>query len=276
MEQKTIKDSLIFEGIGIHSGKPAVITFYPAPVNHGICFIRTDLPEKKTIQVSPENITPVERSSGLQDNGTRIRTIEHVLAALSGLGITNVSIEIQGEEPPILDGSSLPYAEKLKRNLIDQNKSPKFLELKEPCCVQTDETAIVALPATSLKIFCYIEFPGTAIGRQIAVFEEGKNDFLAEFAPARTFGFWQEVEELRRQGLALGGSLENSLVVGEKVYSTPLRLPDEPARHKLLDLMGDLYLLGQPLKAFIIAIKPSHSLSLKLVKKIAESIQDKN
>lgn len=276
MEQKTVKEVVTFEGVGIHEGKISEILFKPAPVNHGVFFTRTDLENKPSIKVAPENLMAQERSTGLADNGAKVRTVEHILAALAGLGLSNVDIEINSEEPPILDGSALPYAEELGKKIMEQNRIIKPLELKEPVWVEAEKSVLVALPSPVFKIFCYIDFPGTAIGQQIAAFQEGENDFLGEIAPARTFGFWHEIEELRKQGLALGGSLDNAVIVGEKVYSTPLRFAEEPARHKLLDLMGDLYLLGRPLKAFVIAIKTGHLLNAQLLKKIVEKVGSAN
>ena len=274
MLQKTVEKPISFEGVGIHSGKRVRMTILPAPVNCGIVFVRTYLPNTPRIPANINYLFPQARNTALKSGEAKIQTVEHVLAVLAGLGITNVWIEIDAEEPPILDGSGLPLVAGLREVLIiPQNKNVPILELKQPVFVQEAEATIVALPSEKLKIFCYLEFPGTAIGRQVATFEEDE-DFVELIAPARTFGFWNEIENLKTRGLALGGSVDNALIVGEKVYSTTLRLSEEPARHKILDLMGDLSLLGQFLKANIIALRPGHHLNCQLIKKISTDISE--
>lgn len=272
-KQRTIAKEVSLKGIGLHTGKKVNLTFKPAAVNNGIQFVRTDLPDKPAIKVSVEHLCPKSgslRFSYLDKDGIQVYTIEHLLAALYGMGIDNLDIEIDSKEVPGLDGSSLEFLEVLtKAGIVEQEKERQYWQIKEPVCVEDDSATIVALPAQELKISYTLDYNHPFLNSDFLRIIINPDTFKTELASARTFCLEEEVEELKKQGLGKGGNYENALVVGEKgVINNKLRYADEFIRHKILDLLGDLYILGQPLKAHIIALKSGHSLNMKLVKRI--------
>ncbi len=272
-KQKTIAKEAVLKGIGLHTGKKVTLTFKPAAVNSGIQFVRTDLPDKPAIKVSVEHICPKSgslRFSYLDKDGIQVDTIEHLLAALYGMSIDNLDIEIDSKEVPGLDGSSLEFLEVLtKAGIVEQEKERQYWQIKEPVCVEDDSATIVALPARELKISYTLDYEHPFLNSDFLRIIINLDTFKTELASARTFCLEEEVEELKKQGLGKGGNYENALVVGVNgVINNKLRYTDEFIRHKILDLLGDLYILGQPLKAHIIALKSGHSLNMKLVKRI--------
>jgi len=272
-KQKTIAKEVSLKGIGLHSGEKVNLTFKPAAVNSGVQFVRTDLPDKPAIKVGVEHLCSKSgslRFSYLDKDGIQVYTIEHILAALYGMGIDNLNIEIDSKEIPGLDGSSLGFLEVLnKAGIIEQEEERRYWYIKEPVSVEDDGATIVALPAQELKITYTLDYNHPFLNSDFLRIIINPDTFKTELASARTFCLEEEVEELRKQGLGKGGNYENALVVGEKgVINNKLRYEDEFIRHKILDLLGDLYILGRPLKAHIIALKSGHSLNLKLVKKI--------
>jgi len=272
-KQKTIAKEVTLKGIGLHTGKKVNVTFKPAAVNSGIQFLRTDLPDKAAIKVSVEHLCPKSgslRFSYLDKDGIQIYTIEHLLAALHGMAIDNLDIEIDSKEVPGLDGSSLEFLEVLTNaGIVEQEKERQYLYIREPICVEDDGATIVALPAQELKISYTLDYNHPLINTDFLQITINPDTFKAELASARTFCLEEEVEELRKQGLGKGGNYENALVIGENgVINNKLRYENEFIRHKILDLLGDLYILGQPLKGHIIALRSGHSLNTKLVKRI--------
>lgn len=273
-KQKTIKKEVSIEGIGLHTAKKVNITFKPAPEDSGINFIRTDLPDKPVIKASVENIIsqPYSRRSSIGKNKVEIHTIEHLMAALAGLDIDNLYIEINNDEVPGLDGSSLNFLERLlDAGIEEQKKERQYYVIKEPIFVEEANASIMAVPCQDFKISYILNYEHSALNTQLKEADINSEIFRAELARARTFCLEEEADELQQQGLGRGANYENTLVVGKKgVIKNKLRYEDEFVRHKILDLIGDLSLLGTPLKGRIIALRSGHSLNLQLVKKIAQ------
>lgn len=255
--QKTIKHPFSIVGIGIHSGKPSQIKVNPAPENFGLIFVK----EGKEIRASIENVVDTRLGTSLKG----IKTVEHFLAAAKGLGIDNLLVEVKGEEIPILDGSALPFAQKfLEAQIVEQDEVKSFLKVSEKIEVTGEDKKIVLSPADNFEIEFVVDYP--VIGKQEKTFREDPEIFLKEIAPARTFGFVEDLEKLKAEGFARGAGLDCALAISRGGYLNPPRFPDEVVRHKILDLIGDLALLGFPLKGKIKALKSSHRLNLELVK----------
>jgi UDP-3-O-[3-hydroxymyristoyl] N-acetylglucosamine deacetylase len=260
--QRTIGRSVCTEGIGIHTGRIVRATFKPACEGSGINFVRTDL-GGKTVPALYPFVSSTRRGTTLERDGAGVATVEHLLAALSILGIDNLTIELDGPEVPILDGSALPFIELLRKaSMHNLNAMRRVIRLKEPLWLTWEDTAMCAFPADKYSLEVMVNFP--YIGPQRVAVDYDDPTLAEQVASARTFGFREEVEELLRQGLALGGSLDNALVFGPEGCSAPLRFEDEPARHKLLDMIGDLALLGGVPLAMFIGIKSGHFQHLEL------------
>lgn len=273
MNQKTIAKEVSYSGVGLHTGEKITITFKPAVTDNGISFIRTDL-GRKEIKASLDKIVKSERESTLKERQTEIHTVEHLLAALSGLSISNLIIEINGPEPPVGDGSALCYLEILSSaGIVSQSKPWPEIKVASPIKIREEDQEISIYPDSQLKITYTIDYEHQAIKDQTATFIINEETFKKEIAPARTFGFLSEVRGLRSQGLGLGGSLGNTVIIGRKgvINKESLRFEDEPLRHKILDILGDFSLLGASLKGHIKAVKSGHALNIKLAKKILEA-----
>jgi UDP-3-O-[3-hydroxymyristoyl] N-acetylglucosamine deacetylase len=268
-DQHTLSRSIKMAGIGLHTGETVAVTILPAPANSGRYFVRTDLdstPIPAQIQALHQTVLSTELGSG----ETTIRTVEHLLAALVGLGIDNARIEVNGPELPLLDGSAREWAEQiLQAGWTQQTEQRQCYRVTQPIVVQHGDAFVAALPAEQTRLTYGIDFSHSAIGQQWqSVMLE---DFLREIASARTFALAEEIEKLRQSGLIKGGSLENALVCDTSGWlNPPLRYPNEPVRHKLLDLMGDLSLLGVLPKAHICAYKASHALHTRLAQRLAD------
>ncbi|HAR63720.1 MAG TPA: UDP-3-O-[3-hydroxymyristoyl] N-acetylglucosamine deacetylase [Candidatus Margulisbacteria bacterium] len=271
--QKTITKAFTFTGIGIHSGKEVSATVSPAPEDSGILFTRLDLISNNKIIVKPENIRSFYLGSCLAaNNEARIITLEHFMAALSAFGITNLTIDMTGEEMPILDGSASGYIDLFdKVGIVSQTKQIAAIVLDREVWVTHNDGHLVYLPADNFEISYFVDYGDPMIGKQQYSYCHSKDAFMREIMNARTFGFFKDVEAMWSRGLALGGSFDNALVVYEDHYSSELRYPDEPVKHKILDLVGDLYLLGRPMNGHIIAIKSSHALNGKFAQCISDA-----
>jgi UDP-3-O-[3-hydroxymyristoyl] N-acetylglucosamine deacetylase len=267
--QRTIKNPVHFEGTGLHSGRPARVLLKPAPRDHGIVFYRSD--RQVYIKAHYKNVIDTAFATTIGVDGVRIRTVEHLLSALSGLCIDNVLIEIEGPEVPVLDGSAIGYVELiLKAGIVAQGKKMPYLEITKPFVYEEPGgVKIMALPSKGRKITYNLELSYGPLRRQSISIELNEETYLNHVAPARTFGFLKDVEFLRKNGLALGGSLMNAVVIdGEKVLNQEgLRFPDEFARHKVLDIIGDLSLAGAPVIGHIISWKSGHSSNINFLKK---------
>lgn len=273
--QRTIEKEVNIKGIGLHTAHKVTITFKPAEVDAGINFVRADLPEKPIIKASTESIfsqSGTLRRTCIVKKNVEIHTIEHVMAALAGLNIDNLYIEIDNNEIPGLDGSSLNFLEILsKAGIKEQEKARHYHIIKTPIFVEEDGASIMAVPFPDFKISYTLNYNHFLLKAQFKEININAETFKTELASARTFCLESEANELQEQGFGRGANYENTLVVGETgVIRNTLRYEDEFIRHKILDLMGDLYLLGCPIKGHIIALRSGHSLNLKLVKKIMQ------
>lgn len=266
--QQTVKCPIACQGIGIHSGRPAQVIIKPAPANSGILFVRTDLPGQPVIPARSSRVVDSSLATTLGSDQAYVSTVEHLLAALAGLQIDNARIEVSGPEVPILDGSAGPFAALLQKAGIKTLRWPRaFFLLQRPLEIIDGDKYIRVEPAPALKFTYSIDFPHPKIGCQKLTLVPRPKAFCREIAPARTFGFLHEVQRLQANGLALGGSLENAIVLDTTGILNPegLRFPDEFVRHKMLDLIGDLALLGWPLVGHLHVHKGSHALHQKFM-----------
>lgn len=247
----------------------------PAPANHGVVFRRMDLPGMPTIPARPEYVTDTQYATTIARDGASVKTIEHLLSALAGMGVDNVQVDLTGSEVPILDGSAALFVELVRQAGLRRQFSPKtFLKVRRPIAVEAGARSLRIVPSQRLKVIYTMCFDHPLLGEQTVAMEMGRERFVREVAPSRTYGFVRDLESLWRLGLAKGGSLENALVIGEEgVLNGPLRFPDELVRHKILDLLGDLYLLGKPLVGTIIAHGAGHQLHLELVQRIQAQLE---
>jgi len=298
VQQQTIKRPVPYSGIGLHTGNRCTITFKPAPVDFGIRFRRVDLGGEPEIPALADHVVDVSRGTTLGIGDVRVHTVEHVLAAVAGLEIDNVIIELDNNEPPVGDGSSKPYVEALLRAGIEKQDAPKdYLIIDQTIHYHNEEKEvdIVALPTDDFRITVMIDYHNPALGSQHTGLFSLEKEFVTEFAPARTFCFLHEVEALAGQGLIRGGTLDNAIVIIDEdltkdelveraerlgisasvmlgangiLNNRPLHYKNEPARHKLLDLLGDLALIGAPIKAQILAGRPGHASNVEFVRMV--------
>jgi UDP-3-O-[3-hydroxymyristoyl] N-acetylglucosamine deacetylase/3-hydroxyacyl-[acyl-carrier-protein] dehydratase len=274
--QKTVKRSASFEGIGLHTGNKTKLTFKPAKANEGYIFVRTDLPGCPRIRARVENVNleDVVLQTALGEGEVQIQTVEHVLAALVGLGIDNVIIEVSSNEPPVGDGSARPYVDTLLEAGIETLDEPRnYLEITEPIWMLEDGIELAALPCPRLEVTFKIDYPHPSVGIRSASFWITPEIFEKKICSSRTFCFLDDVEKIKQAGLIQGGSLENAIVIGEEGILNPdgLRYDDEICRHKILDVLGDFALLGRPLKAHVIAVRSGHVYNVRFVRKILEA-----
>jgi UDP-3-O-[3-hydroxymyristoyl] N-acetylglucosamine deacetylase / 3-hydroxyacyl-[acyl-carrier-protein] dehydratase len=301
-KQKTISKETKLKGTGLHSGNVVNMTFKPAGENQGIIFKRIDLENQPEIKALAENVTTTARGTTIQKDNTQVMTIEHVCAALSGLGIDNILIELDGPEIPIMDGSSRHFLQALKEaGIAEQAEERQYFLLKEKVVFTDPENGveIIAFPDDKFSIDVHIDFSSKVIGNQFASLES-LDDFEKEISECKTFVFLHEIEPLLKNNLIKGGDLENALVIVERkmeqkeldnlsellnkpkmqvlpegiLSNTKLNFPNEPARHKLLDIVGDLALIGMPIKAKILAKRPGHHANTELAKIIRKMVKN--
>lgn len=269
--QRTLGESVTCQGVGLHSGTPVTLTLRPAPADHGIVFVRTDLPRPVSIPALAEFVVDTALATSLGKDGVKVGTIEHLMSALAGLGIDNCRIEIDGPEVPIMDGSAAPFAYLIKSAGVRVQDEPKsFLVIKKAVSVFEGDKEATLLPANTFRVSCTIDFKHPLISDQSYEMEFSDRAFHREIVRARTFGFLRDVEMLKKIGLARGGSLENAIVVDEFSILNPdgLRFPDEFVRHKILDAVGDVSLFGRPVIGHLKAFKTGHALNHKLVQRV--------
>ncbi|MCS7153964.1 MAG: bifunctional UDP-3-O-[3-hydroxymyristoyl] N-acetylglucosamine deacetylase/3-hydroxyacyl-ACP dehydratase [Bacteroidia bacterium] len=300
-KQHTLRDTVSFEGVGLHTGESVRVQVHPAPENSGYVFVRMDLPSPVEIPARVEYVVDLMRSTTLGKGNARVHTVEHLLAALMGMGVSNARIEVWGPEIPILDGSALPFVEAIQQVGLQPQKEPQqFYHIEEPVHYQNKERGvdIAAFPFEGFRATVIVDYNSQVLGIQPATLVRWE-DFAKDIAPARTFCLLYELEELHRLGLIRGGTLENAIVIVDRVYSpeelqrigalfgypdvqvveqgvlnnTPLRFDNEPARHKLLDLIGDLALLGAPLRGQIMAMRPGHAANIEFIRTLYKLIQ---
>jgi UDP-3-O-[3-hydroxymyristoyl] N-acetylglucosamine deacetylase/3-hydroxyacyl-[acyl-carrier-protein] dehydratase len=302
--QSTIKEAVTLEGVGLHTGERVRVQLKPAPVGHGIKFRRVDMDDQPTFDADIDNVIDTSRGTTIGVNGVRVATVEHLMAALSGMQVDNVLVEVEGSETPILDGSSRPYVEAIQSaGILDQVEPREFIRLPKGFFLksQNRQSEMRAIPNNDFQVDVAIEYDSPVIGKQFAKMES-LDRFSTDIAGARTFCFLHELEELAKRDLIKGGDLDSAIVIVDREVPKPeihrlaqlfhkpdvdtlevgilnnveLHFQNEPARHKLLDVVGDLALLGKPLKARIIASKPGHASNIEFAKKIKAMMRDKD
>src|SRR5437764_4919273 len=269
--QHTVGKNASFSGTALHTGDKVTLKLHPAPVDHGIKFKRKDLQDEPTIDAKIENLKTVERATTIGEGPVRVHTVEHILAALSAMGVDNAIVEMDANEPPIGDGSAQPYVDLIKKaGVMAQEEQRKFFDVREPMHVEAKTGALlVLLPDDKFRISCTQAGPNNRFAQFLSM-EITPTSFECEVAPARTFVYYEDVEQLMEKNLIKGGSLENAIVVrGEAVLSKePLRFPDEFVRHKILDIIGDLALVGRRIRGHVVAVKPGHAANAALARSI--------
>lgn len=303
-KQQTIQAPVSVSGVGLHTGVPVTMTFVPAPANHGYKFQRVDLPDQPIITADVDNVVDLSRGTTIEENGARVHTVEHTLAALVGLQIDNVLIQLDGPEPPIMDGSSIKFVEALQEvGMVGQNAYRDYFEIPEYVHYKNPDKniEIAALPLPDYRLTVMVDYNSPVISSQHA-FLNDISQFPEQIANCRTFVFLHELEELYKQNLIKGGDLANAIVIADRevteeelehlaqllnkpkvsidkgkgiLNNIELYYPNEMARHKLLDLIGDLALVGRPIKAQILAARPGHAANIAFAKQIKKLIKQK-
>jgi len=273
--QRTINKETSFTGIGVFSAKKATVTFKPAEPDSGVVFARTDLPGSPRVRAAAPNIASRLHRTTISQNNVEVQMVEHLLASFAGLGIDNLEVEIDGPEVPAVDGSAAPILACLKKAGIKEQEAPKkSFQITSPISVAEGNAGLMALPEKDgLTISYTLDYANPAIKTQSLVYKMEEKSFAEEIAPARTFLPEYQIEQFRRQGLGKGANYKNTLVVTEEgILENELRFPDEFVRHKVLDLIGDLFLVGAELSGHIVAVKSGHGANAKFVKKIVETM----
>jgi UDP-3-O-[3-hydroxymyristoyl] N-acetylglucosamine deacetylase len=270
--QRTIKREVYFRGIGLHTGKYTSVKLKPAPRDTGIVFFRSD--RDAIIRASLNSVIDTAFATTLGYDGTKIKTVEHLLAAAAGLGIDNLFIDIDGPEIPVLDGSSTGLVGiLLEAGIAKQAKKISYLKILSPVSYEDAHCRIVALPYEGRRLSYFMSFNHKVLGNQDFTVDINEANFATEIAPARTFGFLKDVERLRANGLAKGGSLDNAVIVGDDgiLNTSGLRFKDEFVRHKILDAVGDFSLIGMPIEGHIVMEKSGHSANVHFLKRLLTS-----
>ena len=305
VQQRTIKQSVSMSGVGLHTGNICTMTFKPAPENYGVRWRRIDLPGEPEVPADVDHVVDISRGTTIELGAARVHTVEHVMAALVGLQIDNILIELDNNEPPVGDGSAKPYVDCLLQSGFEIQDAPKdYLIIDQTVHYHNEEKKvdIVALPTDDYRITVMVDYNNPALGSQHTGLFNLEKEFIPEFSQCRTFCFLHEVEMLHSAGLIRGGNLDNAIVIvdrelseselkriGDKlgigssvilgsngvINNRKLHFPNEPARHKLLDVMGDLALIGVPLKAQILAARPGHASNIEFARKIRRLYEQK-
>ncbi len=277
MKQRTLAREVSIKGSALHTGDAVTLTMKPAPADHGVVFRRTDLHGSPEIRPRVDQVTDVVRATTIQSGHAKIHTVEHVLSALHGCGIDNVVIEMDASEPPIMDGSARPFVNLiLQGEPVEQGSEREYFELDTPVSVTRGNSSIIALPSDEFKISC-TSADDRGIHTQHLSLTIDPEVYQSQIAAARTFTIYEDIEELLKLGKIRGGSLDCAVVLrGDKIISKePLRFKDEFVRHKILDIIGDVLLLGLPLKAHIVATRPGHAINAELTKVLFAKLQER-
>jgi len=300
--QQTLGKAVTLEGVGLHTGSTTRVTLNPAADNYGVRVLRTDIPDAPEILADIDNVVDLARGTAIGVGDIKIHTLEHVMAALAGLGIDNCKIEVDAPELPLMDGSSLPYVTAIQEvGIVTQNDQREYITIDEPIDHINGDLALGVYPSDHFRLTVQVDYHHPALGVQYTTMFS-MDDFVKEYAPARTFCFLSEIEALRERGLIKGGSLDSALIVQDVdltdehidylkrlfnesrqlkqgsngfLNNMKTRFPNEPCRHKALDLLGDFYLLGKPIKAHIFAARPGHATNHEMAKKIRATINKK-
>ena len=271
LKQRTLKKQVSATGVGLHNGEKVTLTLKPAAIDAGIVFRRIDLPGTPEIQATPDAVRDTRMCSALEQNGARVATVEHLMSALAGLGVDNIIVEVSASEIPIMDGSAGPFIFLLQSaGIVEQNAAKKFIKIKKLIEVKDGDKWVRFEPYHGFRMDFTIDFAHPVFensGQNVKI-DFKDNNYIKEISRARTFGFMHEVEYLRANGLARGGSLDNAIVLDEfrVLNSDGLRYQDEFAKHKVLDAIGDLYMLGHPLLCTFTAYKSGHGLNNQLLR----------
>jgi UDP-3-O-[3-hydroxymyristoyl] N-acetylglucosamine deacetylase/3-hydroxyacyl-[acyl-carrier-protein] dehydratase len=302
MKQTTIRESVSVKGVGLHTGKSVTLTFQPAPVNHGFRFQRVDLPDQPIMAADVKYVVSTNRGTTLKSGEAQVSTVEHVLSALTGLGVDNVLLEIDGPEIPIMDGTSMPFIEAVQSvGIEEQDADRQYFVITEPISYKDEVsgTELLALPADDFEATVMIDFNSKVLGPQFASLKT-MDSYVEEIAPCRTFVFVHELEKLLDMGLIKGGDMDNAIVIADRkmeqeeldvlsaklgktgikvdsegvLNTVKLHFQNEPARHKLLDVIGDLSLIGKPIRGKIVATKPGHTANVEFAKILKKQYLD--
>ncbi len=277
MKQRTILREVSISGKSLHTGEEVQLTLKPAAVNHGIVFQRMDLFGKPELKPLVDFVTDLVRSTTIADGHAKVNTVEHVLSALSGCGVDNVLVEMDASEPPILDGSAKHFVNLIQQaEPVEQDAERVYFELDEPISVTRGASSIIALPHDGFRVTC-TSTDDRGIHTQHLSLDIDPESYVAQVAPARTFTIYEDIEELLKLGKIKGGSLDSAIVIkGDKILSKePLRFKEEFVRHKILDIVGDIVLVGMPIKAHFIAVRPGHALNAELSKVLRQKMLEK-
>lgn len=277
MKQRTLLREAVIKGKSLHTGEEVHLAIKPAPAGHGILFKRTDLFGKPEIRPLVDHVSDLIRSTTIADGHAKIHTVEHVLSALSGCGIDNVLVEMDASEPPILDGSAKHFVNLIQEaEPVEQDAERQSFTLEEPISVTRGSSSIIALPHDGFRITC-TSADDRGIHTQHLSIDIDPETYIAQIGPARTFTIYEDIEELLKLGKIKGGSLDSAIVIkGDKILSKEaLRFKDEFVRHKILDIIGDLVLVGRPIKAHIVAVRPGHALNAELSKTLRNKLLEK-
>jgi UDP-3-O-[3-hydroxymyristoyl] N-acetylglucosamine deacetylase len=272
--QRTLMNEVGCTGIGLHTGEKVKIHLRPAPANSGIKFVRTDLKGHPEVEVRFDNVFDTTLATTIGTNGCKVSTIEHLMAAFFGLGIDNAVVELDGPEVPIMDGSAAPFVFLIKSGGVREQKSPKqFIIIKKPFKVDDGNRSVCIYPSKELKITYMIDFQHPLLRNQQYELTFSGRDFIREISTARTFGFMKDVETLKKNGFARGGSLDNAVVIDDFriINEDGLRFDDEFVRHKILDFIGDISIVGSPIIGHFVIKKSGHFLNQHMLRKLMES-----
>lgn len=305
-QQRTIAHAAEISGVGLHTGNRSTITFRPAPEGYGIRFVRADLDGRPEVPADVDLVVDISRGTTLRSGDASVHTVEHVLAALSGLQIDNCEVELSANEPPVCDGSARPFTDALQQAGLEDQSAPRtYIEIDQIVDWKNEANGVefAAMPGDTFRMTVMIDYKNPALGSQHANLFRLESEFVEQIAPARTFCFLTEVEMLRREGLIKGGALDNAIVIVDRevdqegldamtsrlgldgsvvlgstgvLNNGTMRWENEPARHKLLDLVGDLALVGAPLRAHILAARPGHASNIEFARKIKRLAEQKN
>lgn len=304
-KQRTIREPITLGGVGLHTGNNCNMTFRPAETDRGIRFVRADLKDKPSVIADIDHVVEVSRGTTLRQGEASVHTVEHVLAALAGLQIDNIIVELDNNEPPVMDGSAKPYVDKiLEAGIVNQDVDKYYLEIDVPMSYSEPERGVdlIVTPSDDLRITFMIDYKNPALGTQYTTLGDLEKEFVNEFAAARTFCFLSEVEALQSQGLIKGGGIDNAIVIYDSdlgqvevdriknvlsidgdvfvgktgiINDIPLRFYNEPVRHKTLDLLGDLLLIGVPFKGHVLAARSGHKANVALARKMRDLYKKK-
>jgi UDP-3-O-[3-hydroxymyristoyl] N-acetylglucosamine deacetylase len=271
--QRTIKNIIQCDGIGLHSGRQVSMTMLPAPADRGIIFVRRDLGGAE-IEATAANTSATSYATTLRKNGATVQTVEHLLSAFAGLGISNAYVEIDSDEVPIMDGSAVPFVRMIAdAGIRSQDRTVPMLKITKPLFVRDGGKQLAIWPSETPSISCFIDFNHPLLKEQSLHYQISEENFIREVSAARTFGFLSDVQMLQANGLAKGGSVENAVVLGPETVLNPegLRYHDEFVRHKIMDIIGDLSLVGMPVIGHVVAHKSGHGLNAVMVSKLLQS-----